>query len=560
LNNRVVFILILIGSLLLPTWAKASPNPMKPTDLTALSFYDQINLLWTDNAPDEEGFIVERRSGIDPFKEIASLSRDTTFYLDMKLAPRKTYYYRVKAFHSLSESDYSNEAFATTDHPPNQVNPPAAPSDLVARVINGTNGLTVELRWNDNSPNEQGFKIERRVPGYDFERIGETLTDIRLFIDNRVSFESRYIYRLLAFNSKGESEYSNEIMVETKKPAVDPAEPTYEPPNPPSDLKVEMINRVMYFSWKDNSDNEEGFRIYLSMNDFENYAMHRQFAKDTTSFEDGSLYIPDMTFYIKVVAFNQEGESVPSNEEMIRIREQEEIKTPEAPSDLKAKEIYEQDVVLEWKDNADNETGFKVERRRVSEGKFSVVQDLPANLTFYRDENLEKGTVYFYRVYAYNQTGSSASSNTLEVKTKGSTVTPPPEKKKMLIQLQIGSLIMLVNEVETKMDVTPTIYQGRTLLPIRPVIEALGGTIAFETHTKVITIQFESITIIMQLNVPTAKVNNKTVPIDSSNPAIKPMVVPPGRTLIPLRFVAENLGCQVDWLATEKKILIQYEW
>ena len=64
----------------------------------------------------------------------------------------------------------------------------------------------------------------------------------------------------------------------------------------------------------------------------------------------------------------------------------------------------------------------------------------------------------------------------------------------------------------------------------------------------------------MQLNVPTAKVNNKTVPIDSSNPAIKPMVVPPGRTLIPLRFVAENLGCQVDWLATEKKILIQYEW
>lgn len=101
MKNRAAFILILIGSLLFPTWTKASPNPMKPTDLTALSFYDQINLLWTDNAPDEEGFIVERRSGIDPFKEIASLSKDTSFYLDMKLAPRKTYYYRVKAFHSL---------------------------------------------------------------------------------------------------------------------------------------------------------------------------------------------------------------------------------------------------------------------------------------------------------------------------------------------------------------------------------------------------------------------------------------------------------------------------
>lgn len=560
MKKRVACLIFFVIFSLITTLVKASPNPIKPTDLVALAFYDQINLLWTDNAPDEEGFIVERRSGIDPFKEIASLSRDTTFYLDMRLAPRKTYYYRVKAFHSVSESDYSNEAYATTDYPPNQVTPPAAPTDLVARVVNGKNGVTVELRWNDNSPNEQGFKIERRVPGYEFERIGETLTDIRLFIDNKVSLESRYIYRLLAFNSKGESEYSNEVMVETKKPAVDPDNPSFEVPKPPTELKVEMINRVMYFSWKDNSDNEDGFRIYLSMHDFENYAMHRQFAKNTTSFEDGSLYIPDMTFYIKVVAFNQEGESIPSNEEMIRIRQQEEIITPEAPSDLKAKEIYEQDIVLEWKDNADNETGFKVERRRASEGKFSVVQDLPANLTFFRDENLEKGTVYFYRVYAYNKAGSSASSNTLEVKTKGSTVTPPPEKKKTLIQLQIGSLIMLVDGTEKKMDVTPTIYQGRTLLPIRPVIEALGGTIAFETHTKVITIRFQSITIIMQLNVSTATVNGKTVSIDNSNPSIKPMVVPPGRTLIPLRFVAENLGCQVDWVAADKKILIQYEW
>jgi len=86
----------------------------------------------------------------------------------------------------------------------------------------------------------------------------------------------------------------------------------------------------------------------------------------------------------------------------------------------------------------------------------------------------------------------------------------------------------------------------------------LGGSISFEPHSKMITITFQQITILMQLNVSTAKVNGKVVPIDSSNPEIKPMVVPPGRTLIPLRFVAENLGCQVDWIANEKKIIITY--
>ncbi len=553
---KSVFIYLVIGFVSIANLVLAAPNPIKPTDLVALAFYDQINLLWTDNAPDEEGFIVERKSGIDPYSAIAILGRDTTFFLDTKLAPRRTYYYRVKAYHAVSESDYSNEAFATTDTPPNQADTPAAPSDLVARVIDG---VYVELRWNDNSPNEQGFRIERRMPGHEFVSVGEVLTDIRLFKDDKVDPDSKYVYRVQAFNSKGLSEYSNEVLVETKKPAQNPGDPTYEPPAAPSNLTVEMKNRVLYFTWVDNSEDEEGFRIYLSINDFENYAMHRQLPKDSVQFEDGSLYIPDTTFYFKVVAFNQEGESVPSNEQMIRIRSQEEILPPTAPTELKAKETYESDVVLEWKDNADNETGYKLERRKVDESKFSVIQDLPANLTNFRDENLQPGTTYFYRVFAYNDSGSSASSNTLEVITKGTADPPPDEKKDIVIQLQIGSRTMVVNEKERLIDVTPTIFQGRTLLPIRPVVEALGGTIAFETNTKIITIHFQAITIIMQLNVPTAKVNGKSVPIDSSNPAIKPMVVPPGRTLIPLRFVAENLGCQVDWIASEKKIVITYK-
>jgi len=109
------------------------------------------------------------------------------------------------------------------------------------------------------------------------------------------------------------------------------------------------------------------------------------------------------------------------------------------------------------------------------------------------------------------------------------------------------------------MDVTPTVYQGRTILPIRYVVEGLGGKLVFEANTKKITITMREITILMQLNVATATVNGKVVQIDPANAEVKPMVVPPGRTLVPLRFVAENLGCKVDWNANEKKITITYD-
>jgi len=43
-----------------------------------------------------------------------------------------------------------------------------------------------------------------------------------------------------------------------------------------------------------------------------------------------------------------------------------------------------------------------------------------------------------------------------------------------------------------------------------------------------------------------AKVNGVDTPIDPTNPKVVPMIIS-GRTMLPVRFVAENLGCKVDW-------------
>jgi titin len=53
-------------------------------------------------------------------------------------------------------------------------------------------------------------------------------------------------------------------------------------------------------------------------------------------------------------------------------------------------------------------------------------------------------------------------------------------------------------------------------------------------------------------------VNGIGTPIDPQNPNVAPIIVPPGRTMLPLRFIAESLGCQVDWNQALQEVTVTY--
>jgi uncharacterized protein len=532
--------------------AQTVPEP--PGDLMAVAMYDQINLSWRDYSENETGFSLERKSGREEYTEIAKLSLDSEYYLDIQLQHNTTYLYRICAYNDHGKSRYSNEAFARTEVPPPQevYDVPLPPTDLNARVINEKE---VELTWKDESGNEDGFRLERRTPSTQYEELKILPANQTSHIDQTVEPKQFYYYRIQAFNLLGDSSYSNEVVVETRIVERE-LPPVEEAPDSPSDLKATLEGTVIMLRWRDQSNNETGFRIYYAMNEIENVSLYQQLPKDTIEYGITDLYLPGNTFFFYVTAFNSFGESLPTDTVMVRIRAYEESTAPKAPENLKASEIYERDIVLVWDDQSDNEEGFKIERRRVDETSFKIIVTVPSDTPTYRDPGLEPGSTYFYRVFAFNEAGSSWPSNTIEVKTKGVVGGYTPPEVKIVILLQIGSSQINVNGKVSEMDARPTIYQGRTLLPIRPVIEALGGSIDFEPHSKTITIKMKTITIVMQLNNPQASVNGKTVLIDTENPSVVPMVVPPGRTLIPLRFVAENLGCKVDWEPNDKKITI----
>ena len=80
---------------------------------------------------------------------------------------------------------------------------------------------------------------------------------------------------------------------------------------------------------------------------------------------------------------------------------------PMAPTELTLAQVSANQIKLTWKDNANNETGFKIERAADREEVYQLIGTVGANTTTYTDNNAPSGTRYEYRVYAYNATGKS---------------------------------------------------------------------------------------------------------------------------------------------------------
>ncbi len=75
----------------------------------------QINLSWTDNSSNEDGFSIERKTGSSGvYAQIATTTQNAVSYSDAGLTPNTTYVYQIRAFNANGYSPYSNEASAAT--------------------------------------------------------------------------------------------------------------------------------------------------------------------------------------------------------------------------------------------------------------------------------------------------------------------------------------------------------------------------------------------------------------------------------------------------------------
>ena len=132
--------------------------PAAPANLVATAVSSsQINLTWTDSDNTEQGFKIERCTGVgcSDFAQIATVGANVTSYSNTGLTASTNYSYRVRAYNAAGDSGYSNTASAITQAAPAL---PAAPTNLVATAVSKNQ---INLTWTDNSNNETGFRIER---------------------------------------------------------------------------------------------------------------------------------------------------------------------------------------------------------------------------------------------------------------------------------------------------------------------------------------------------------------------------------------------------------------
>ncbi len=118
---------------------------------------------------------------------------------------------------------------------------PNAPSSLTCTAVSSSQ---IDLSWQDNSGNEDGFKIERKKVGESFSLIYTTGANITSYSDTGIEANTTYYYRVHAYNTAGDSAYSNEAFDTTQ---------------------VLVATAVSYdqidLTWRDYFDNEDGFKI-----------------------------------------------------------------------------------------------------------------------------------------------------------------------------------------------------------------------------------------------------------------------------------------------------------
>lgn len=104
-----------------------------------------------------------------------------------------------------------------------------------------------------------------------------------------------------------------------------------------------------------------------------------------------------------------------------------------------------------------------------------------------------------------------------------------------------------LNGREIDFDVAPYVINGTTLVPIRGVMTPFGATFEWIQATQTAVVRRDSTTLELTMGLSTAKVNGVAKPLPL------PVSSQGGRTMIPLRFVAETFGLKVDWTATTNR-------
>lgn len=170
-------------------------------------------------------------------------------------------------------------------------------------------------------------------------------------------------------------------------------------------------------------------------------------------------------------------------------------------------------------------------------------------------DNTNQGRSYYYQIKAKSDKNELiAQSNIMYAKN----TCPSEDSCSINLEYTAGSFMYSVNgKQEGPMDAAPEITMGKMFLVIRYVTKEVEASVAWDSVNKKITITtWDNKTIVLWIGQPDAMVGSTLKRIDPSNAKIAPYIKK-GRTYLPMRFVAESLGCNgIEWVASQSLAIL----
>ena len=251
--------------------------------------------------------------------------------------------------------------------------------------------------------------------------------------------------------------------------------------------------------------------------------------------------------------------------------------TTEQPSSVS---LYDAEVgvVITWTGDSDA-TGYRIYRSEDDGKTKTKIYDGGATLTKFVDVNVKSNTKYIYfivkivdgdevfmsfddGVLVVNDGGKETETEANMVSDGGITVTTGIIRGSDIpglrgfILMCIGDPYMNVNgtamEIDPGQGTTPVVLDGRTLMPIRTAVEVMGGTADWDSTERKVGLTVNDYAIEMSIGSKQFSVNSSLKELD-----VPPQIIN-NRTMLPIRFIAENAGCEVAWIGSTKEVIVVY--
>ncbi len=407
--------------------------PAAPTALSAIAFSGiQIELIWTDNANNEDGFRIEQSANGVDFTEIATVGVNATSYSVTGLQVSTPYYFRVRSyntFNTLSYSAYSNIASAVTDS-----------TTPTLDFSSGFAGAASSLNFVGGS-SINGTRLEITDGGGSEARAVWTKNTQSI-----ASFTTQFTFQITAGNGFADGitfciQTAGNTVVGATGGALG-----YQNIASSVALKFDTYPQVsttgLYVNGAAPSDNAPasidmaGAGIDLHSGHVFSVAL----AYDGTTLTERISDTVTNAVFTQSYPVNIAG-TIGSSTAFLGFTggtggetTTQDILTwsytippgspPTAPSSLAAVPASGTQINLSWTDNATNEAGFKIERKAGSGGTYTQVGVTGANITVFNDSGLNSGIDYYYRVRATNAAGDSVYSSEAHALTPVPPATP----------------------------------------------------------------------------------------------------------------------------------------